>query len=104
VIDWREVRSGETLQDGCDAFDTAQLFVTLVGPEVALSEVEDVEPSPPFVPPPARVTAFAPSSNGGRRRAFDVGPFTVHVEPHEDDARQARFTEALAAIAVDLET
>lgn len=31
VIDWRDVRSGELLLDEADAFDTARLFVHLVG-------------------------------------------------------------------------
>jgi hypothetical protein len=35
VIDWRAVKSGETVQEGADAFDTALLFVSLVGEEAA---------------------------------------------------------------------
>lgn len=35
VIDWREVKHGETLQNDGDAFDTAYLFVTVVGVEAA---------------------------------------------------------------------
>lgn len=31
VIDWRHVPSGETCLDGADAFDTASLFLALVG-------------------------------------------------------------------------
>jgi hypothetical protein len=42
VIDWREVKSGETLQTDADAFDTAQLFVALVGVTVALAALDDV--------------------------------------------------------------
>ena len=37
VIDWRSVKSGETIAEGADAFDAAQLFVALVGPEVAFA-------------------------------------------------------------------
>jgi hypothetical protein len=40
VIDWREVKCGETMLDGADAIDVAYLFVTLVGPEVARSVLE----------------------------------------------------------------
>ncbi len=100
VITWRTVRSGETLQVGADAFDTAQLFVAIAGPEAALRAValdRDIEPAPPVRVAP-RVHAFAQTANGGRRRTFDVGDFTVVVEPHEDDAAQARFTERLAAL------
>lgn len=39
VIDWRTVRSGELLQAEGDAFDTAALFVTLVGTDAALASV-----------------------------------------------------------------
>lgn len=31
VIDWRHVKSGETIMDGGTAFDVAYLFVSLVG-------------------------------------------------------------------------
>jgi len=31
VIDWRTVKSGETIIDGADAYDTAVAFVGLVG-------------------------------------------------------------------------
>lgn len=41
VMDWRSVKSGETLQQDADAFDTAQLFVALVGPDAALSVARD---------------------------------------------------------------
>ena len=44
VIDWRTVRSGETLEANADAFDVAQLFVALVGPDFALGAVETREP------------------------------------------------------------
>ena len=40
VIDWRTVKSGETLAEGADAFDAAHLFVSLVGPEVARAVAE----------------------------------------------------------------
>ena len=35
VIDWRIMRSGQTVLDGADAFDTAMAFVRIVGPEAA---------------------------------------------------------------------
>ncbi len=35
VVDWREVKSGETLLEGADAFDTARSFVAMVGTDVA---------------------------------------------------------------------
>jgi hypothetical protein len=104
VIDWRTVKSGETLQDGADAFDTAQLFVTLVGPAAALSVCHDVPWAPPIPEPAPRVVEFMASYNGGRRRQFGVGRFTVVVEPHEDDDAQAAFTSALARIAVEVGT
>lgn len=31
VIDWRHVPSGETIVEGADAFDTAAMFLSLVG-------------------------------------------------------------------------
>ena len=100
VIDWRTVRSGETLQEGGDAFDTAQLFVSLVGEETAARAVASDVPDPPEEPAtPIRISAYAPNQDGARRRSFDVGPFRVYVEPHEDDAAQAIFTAALAAKA-----
>lgn len=104
VIDWRTVRSGETVIDGADAFDMAHMFVTLVGPEVALATVADegIAPASPTPRPPPQVYAYMPSYNGGRRRSFEVGPFRVYVEPHEDDAAQAAFTEALARVAAEL--
>ncbi len=109
VIDWREVRSGETLQTGADAFDTAQLFVTLVGENAALqSHLADVmvapePPPPPFVPPPPRITRWGTNSDHrGHDRSFDVGEFSVTVRRHEDDAAQAQFTERLAAAAQEI--
>lgn len=35
VIDWRTVRSGDLVQEDADAFDTARLFVHLVGEDFA---------------------------------------------------------------------
>jgi hypothetical protein len=105
VTDWRAVKSGETLCTGGDAFDTAYLFVTLVGPEAAIAAAtrhQDIEPAPPGPRMPVRITAFARDEHGGRRRQFDAGPFTVRVEPHEDDAAQAAFAEALARAAQEL--
>lgn len=105
VIDWRDVKSGEALLDHADAFDTAALFVTLVGHEAALAAAtrdHDIEPAPAFVAPPPRVSAYAPCSNGGRRRSFEAGPFRVFVEPHEEDDSQAAFTLALAEMAARL--
>lgn len=100
VIDWRTVRSGETLTTGADAFDTAQLFVALVGPETALSALrEEIPPAPETAPFVSSVVAFMPYPHGGRRRSFEAGEFTVMVEPHDDDQAQAAFTERLAALA-----
>lgn len=105
VIDWRTVKSGEELCPGGDAFDTAYLFVALVGSEAALAAAtrdRDIEPALAPAPLPPRVHAYAPNGSGARRRSFDVGPFTVYVEPSDDDAAQATFTEALARAAQDL--
>lgn len=102
VIDWRTVKSGEELCPGGDAFDTAYLFVTLVGDEAALAAVArvlDIEPAAPTVEPAPRVHAYAPNGSGARRRSFGAGPFTVYVEPNDDDAAQATFTDALARAA-----
>ena len=43
VIDWREVRSGETIIEGADAYDVATTFVGLVGWGAA-ARVLDGEP------------------------------------------------------------
>jgi hypothetical protein len=105
VIDWREVKSGEQILDSADAFDMAYLLVALVGAEAAFAAATrdcDIEPAPPVSRPTTRVHAFAPSYNGGRRRTFEIGPFTVMVEPHEDDAAQDSFTAALAEAAARL--
>lgn len=100
VIDWRTVRSGETVQADASAFDTAQLFVALVGPAAALCAVErnrNVAPAPPVRVAPT-VHAFAQASNGGRRRTFQASGFTIVIEPHEDDAAQAAFAGRLASL------
>jgi len=64
------------------------------------------EPCPcgahPATPRKPEVAAFMPNGAGARRRAFKAGPFRVYVEPHEDDAAQAAFTEALAKAAAEL--
>lgn len=48
------------------------------------------------------LVAFAESPNGGRRRSFSVGDFTVVVEPHERDEKQRAFTEELASALPEL--
>lgn len=102
VVDWRTIRSGETLVQGADAFDAAQLFVSLVGEDVAVSSVKsDVSDVPVFEAPAPRVNEFMKNESGARRRSFDAGPFHVIVEPHnDDDAAQAAFTQRLARLAV----
>ena len=102
VIDWRTVRSGETLQEGADAFDVAQLFVALVGPDSALRAIDgrDIEPASPVQTKPV-VHAYMMQANGGRLRSFEAFGFRVMVEAHEDDAAQAAFTERLAAMCAD---
>lgn len=105
VIDWRTVKSGETIQAGGDAFDTAYLFVTLVGEEAALAAAQregTIPAAPVFVPPDVEIAAYMPSQDGSRRRSFDVRGFRVIVEPHEDDAAQAAFTQALAKLAAGM--
>jgi len=105
VIDWREVKCGETIQANGDAFDTAYLFACVVGPEAAhaaATRERTIAPAPPFKSPPVEISAFMLNANGGRRRAFEVGAFHVYVEPHENDAAQAAFTEALARAAAEL--
>jgi len=100
VVDWRTIRSGEILVEGADAFDVAYLFVGLIGEEAALALLGDDAVKPPAPPAePIRVHAFMTQANGGRRRTFDVGPFRVTVDPCEDDAGQAAFTERLAILA-----
>lgn len=102
VIDWRTVRCGETLQEGADAFDTAQFFVSLVGPDAALLAVSglDIEAVAPVRVQP-RVHAYMLQANGGRLRSFEVGGFKVMVEAHEDDVAQAEFTARLAELAAE---
>lgn len=59
VLDWRTVLCGEELLTGGDAFDTAHLFVALVGPAAALGATEGlgIAPAPPPPPvPPGRAT------------------------------------------------
>jgi len=106
VVDWRTVRSGETIQDGGDAFDTAQLFVSLVGAELALSVLEpdavpEATPAPRVAP---RITAWSPNEHGQRVRSFEApGGFKVSVQSTDygadDDDAAAAFTERLAALA-----
>ena len=104
IVDWRSVKSGETIQEGGDAFDTAQLFVALVGDEAALAcVIGDTSPAEAFVAPPlpvVEVVEYCRNASGARRRAFTAGPFRVIVEPcDDDDAAQAAFTRRLADFA-----
>jgi hypothetical protein len=87
VIDWRDTPSGDELLSGADAFDTAVLFVALVGVGPAGAALAGTSKTPD-------ITRF----NGGRR-VFKAHGFSVHVEPHEDDEAAAAFTERLAAFA-----
>jgi hypothetical protein len=102
VIDWRTVRCGETLQESGDAFDTAQLFVALVGPAAALDALqgEAVEPAPPVRIQPV-VHAYMRQANGGRLRSFEAGGFKVMIEAHDDDDAQAAFAARLAAFCAE---
>lgn len=104
IIDWRTVKSGSTVQEGADAFDTALLFVSLVGEEAAVAAlpvvVEVQEPAPVKVAP--QITAYMQQQNGGRLRAFEAGGFRVMVAAHGDDEAQAAFVERLAALAAEL--
>jgi hypothetical protein len=105
VIDWRAVKCGETIQAGGDAFETAYLFVSIVGEDAALAAAQregEIAPVPAFEAPPPAVASFAARGDGARRRSFEVGPFRVVVEPDENDAAQASFTEALARLASSL--
>lgn len=102
VIDWRTVKCGETMLEGADAFDAAQLLVALVGAEAALEAMQDdVEPAPVAPAPAPRVYAYMPNQHGARRRSFDApGGFRVIVEPFDDDdAAQAAFVARLAELA-----
>lgn len=100
VIDWRTVKSGETVSTGVDAFDAAQMFVVLVGEESALASLDE-EPAPAPEPTPiaTRVYEFCViNAIGGRRRTFETPQgFVVYVEPDGDDAAQAAFVARLAA-------
>ena len=92
VIDWRSIPSGETLQTNGDTFDTAQLFVTLVGPEAAMRGGGAPE-----------ITAWMRDQNGRRRRSFDAQGMHVTVESIDhDDELQAWFTHELAKAAADI--
>jgi hypothetical protein len=109
VIDWRTVRCGETLQEGADAFDTAQLFVALVGPEVATAAAvrdEDIEDAPPNPVLPPEVHAFMANEHGCRVRQFTVGAVRVRVEALDwlggEDADGAKMAEDLAYLAAGL--
>lgn len=100
VVDWRTIKSGETLIQDADAFDVAQLFVTLVGEERAQTVAGDAPEAAAFEAPVPRVSEYMANANGARRRSFEAGPFRVFVEPHDDDAAQAEFTSRLARLAV----
>jgi hypothetical protein len=92
VIDWRSVKSGETLQTDCDVFDTARLFVALVGPEVAMRGEGVPE-----------IAAWMRDQNGRRRRSFDAQGMHVTVESIDhDDELQVWFTHELAKAAADI--
>ncbi len=100
VVDWRTVRSGDTLATEADPFDAAHLFVTLVGPSAAMAALdEEPPPAPPVREATSVVSAYMVIPGvGGRRRSFETPQgFTVYVEPDADDAAQAAFTAKLAA-------
>jgi hypothetical protein len=107
IVDWREVRSGETKCEGFDPYDTAWLLVTLVGPEAALASLpEAIEDAPEVEPSQPEIVAWAPTrgGDGGRNRSIYVGDYEVMVRAHWDndpeiDAAHAAFTERLAALA-----
>lgn len=104
VIDWREVKSGWTMLDNADAYDTAQLFVDLVGVDGALEALakhgmmlqEATGHDAPAKREVPKVSTYMEMPNGGRQRSFDVGEFSVMVRNHKDDAAQASFTQWLA--------
>jgi hypothetical protein len=103
VIDWREVKSGETIQEDADAFDTAQLFVALVGPEAALAVATKYAGNPP--PAPA-ITAYRPNEHGQRVREFTTpAGFKVTVRSadygEDDEAEAAELTTRLAGFVVE---
>lgn len=91
VIDWRTLKSGETLQANGDTFDTARLFVTLVGPEVAMRGGGTPE-----------VTAWMCDQNGRRRRSFKVGGVHVTTETLDGEDLAEWFTTELAKVAADI--
>lgn len=70
VIDWRTVKSGEELCPGGDAFDTAYLFVSLVGPEAAIAAAlrdQDIDPpAPEPCPSPRAITEVEAAADGAR--------------------------------------
>jgi hypothetical protein len=113
VVDWRTVKSGKHIQVDGDAFDTAQLFVALVGAETAMASLgrdgfADVEP-PPAVPKRIpEVTAYRPNEHGMRVRQFTAPRgFKVVVHPSHygddhTDADAAAFTARLAELAEGL--
>ena len=55
VIEWAAVKSGQTLLEGADAFDTAELFLKLVGTRAALHAVRKLRND--FIEPAGRVIA-----------------------------------------------
>jgi hypothetical protein len=91
VIDWRSVKSGETVQTNRDAFDTARLFVSLVGPEAAMCGGGTPE-----------ITAWMADQNGRRRRSFDVGGMHVTTETNDGEDLAEWFTHELAKAAADI--
>lgn len=111
IIDWRTVRCGETIQTESDPFDTAQLFVALVGPDAALLAANrdaEVELAPPIPEPAPRITTWAADDRGNRRRQFEVGNLRILVEALPwlydlDDSAAALFTERLAELAQAVE-
>lgn len=101
IIDWRTVRSGETVRVDGDAFDTAQLFVAMVGVEAAERAAD-----PLSEPPPPEVTTFQADEHGFRVRQFTVGGVRVRVEGLSwlggTDTEAEAFTERLAALAFEV--
>lgn len=107
VVDWRQVRCGETLLEDGDAFDCAQAFVGLVGVTAAAAcvDAEEGELPPPSKPAPPQIHAYRPDEHGRRIREFSApGGFKVSVEfdawrdnySPDGDARAAAFTAKLA--------
>lgn len=111
VIDWREVKSGWTMLDNADAYDTAQLFVDLVGVDASLEVLakhgivlgEDRSDAQPNREVP-EVVAYAPNARGERMCGFSFDGFRVSVQnswDNEDDVAQAAFTQWLAEQAAN---